>query len=130
MVVVGLVLALLPACRPLYWPAVPAEETLPPIGERLRVSDVRVERDDGVPVVAFVPHGVSGEGWLAVQWYPPAGGTVASASTWLAPEVEGEVVRVAFPRDVPRTREGRWRAVLSFGSRVLRQVEWEEPGGA
>lgn len=123
----GLALAAAPACRPLYLPLVPSETSLPPVPERLRLSEVRVEAGEGGPVVTFVPQGVTTEGWLAVQWYPPSGASVASASVWLSSDRAGETLRVPFPDDVPRTRQGRWRAVLSYEARILRQVSWEEP---
>lgn len=119
--------ATVPACTPLYLPPVPSE--LPAIEARLRVVDVRVDRLGGIPALVFVPAEVPTPGWAAVQWYPPTGGEVASASVWLDDDRVGHVVRVAFPGDVEREDEGRWRAVLSFGGRVLRQLEWQEPAG-
>ncbi len=115
------------ACRPLYLPPVPAE--LPPFGEELRLAEVRIERTAGVVRLAFVPERVPDEGWAAVQWFPPAGGEVASASVWLDAGTIGRTVRVSFPPDVARDRPGRWRAVLSFDGRVVRQLEWREPAG-
>jgi hypothetical protein len=116
-----------PACRPLYLPPVPA--TLPPFEDELRLAEVRIERTGGTVRLAFVPERVPDEGWAAVQWFPPAGGEVASASVWLDAGTIGRTVRVAFPPDVARDRAGRWRAVLSFGGRVVRQLEWSEPAG-
>jgi hypothetical protein len=116
-----------PACRPLYLPPVPA--TLPPFEDELRLDEVRIERGAGAVRLAFVPVRVPGEGWAAVQWFPPAGAEVASASVWLDAGTIGRTVRVAFPSDVPRDRAGRWRAVLSFDGRVVRQLEWSEPAG-
>lgn len=113
-------------CTPLYLPPVPAE--LPPIPPRIRIAEARIDHLGGVPAAVFTPREVPNEGWLQVQWFPPAGGAVASASVWLDRESVGRVVRVPFPADVPRERAGRWRAVLSMDGRVLRQLEWNEDG--
>jgi hypothetical protein len=123
------VLALLaaPACRPLYLPPVPA--SLPPFGQELRLAEVRIERAAGAVRLAFVPEQVPADGWAAVQWFPPAGGEVASSSVWLDAGTIGRTLRVPFPADVARDRPGRWRAVLSFDGRVVRQLEWSEPAG-
>lgn len=121
------VVATVPGCTPLYLPPVPSE--LPALEPRLRLENVRVDRLGGTPAVVFVPKEVPEPGWAAVQWYPPTGGEVASASVWLGEDRVDHVVRVAFPGDVERARDGRWRAVLSFGGQVLRQLEWEEPAG-
>lgn len=115
------------ACTPLYLPPVPSE--LPALESRLRLENVRIDRLGGTPAVLFVPREVPAPGWAAVQWYPPTGGEVASASVWLSEDRVDHVVRVAFPGDVDRDADGRWRAVLSFGGRVLRQLEWREPAG-
>lgn len=114
------------ACTPLYLPPVPAE--LPPLEPRTRIADARIDRTGGSPTVVFRPREVSEEGWLAVQWFGPAGGAVASASVWLDASSVDRAVRVRFPGDVARDRAGRWRAVLSMDGRVLRQVEWNETG--
>lgn len=119
--------SIVPACTPLYLPPVPSE--LPAIEPRLRLTDVRVDRLGGTPALVFVAAEVPAPGWAAVQWFAPTGAAVASGSVWLDEGRVGHVVRVPFPMDVERRDEGRWRAVLSFGNRVLRQVEWQEPAG-
>ena len=126
----GLVLAvslLAAGCTPLYLPPVPSQ--LPELEPRTRIAEARVDRLGGTPAVVFTPREVPEEGWLQVQWYPPAGGVVASDSVWLDASSVDRVVRVAFPEDVPRDRGGVWRAILSFDGRILRQVEWEEDVG-
>lgn len=122
MSLVGLVMT---GCVPLFLPPVPS--SLPEIEPKLLVRDVRVVREDGVPVVAFTLRSLPAEGWMAVQWFPPAGGEVASASVWLAPEDVGREIRAGFPRDVDRAQEGRWRVVLSWDGVFVRQREWSEP---
>jgi hypothetical protein len=115
-------------CTPLYLPPVPSE--LPPIEPRLRLREVRIDRlAAGRPSLVLVPREVPRPGWLAVQWYPPVGASVAEGSVWLDARRVDRVVRLPFPDDVPRERPGRWRAVLTFDGGVLRQVEWEEPAG-
>lgn len=127
LLVVLAAVATVPACTPLYLPPVPSE--LPALEPRLRLEDVRVDRLGGTPAVVFVPKEVPAPGWAAVQWYPPTGGEAASASVWLDEDRVDHVVRVPFPEDVDREDGGRWRAVLSFDGRVLRQLEWREPAG-
>lgn len=123
---VGVALAWLAVgCTPLYLPPVPSE--LPVIEARLRLDDVRVDRLGGVPAVAFVPAEVPEPGWIAVQWFPPSGGEVGSGSVWLDAGRVGRVLRLPFPDDVPRERDGRWRALLSFEGEIVRQLEWREP---
>lgn len=120
-------LAASPACTPLYLPPVPQQ--LPTLEPRLRLREVRVDRLGGMPALVLVVAEVPTPGWAAVQWFPPSGREVASASVWLAEEAVGRVTRVPFPDDVARARAGRWRAVLSFGDRIVRQLEWDEPAG-
>ncbi|MEX2502244.1 MAG: hypothetical protein WD336_07695 [Trueperaceae bacterium] len=118
------------ACTPLYLPPVPSE--LPQIEPTLLLRDVRIEdhevRAVRAPTVTFRLEELPHDGFLAVQWFPPAGGEVASASVWLAWAQVGSTVRVRFPSDVARDRAGRWRAVLSWDGTVVRQVAWNEPG--
>jgi len=116
------------ACTPLYLPPVP--DRLPPLEERLRLRDVRIDRlDQDRPALVLVPREVPTPGWMAVLWYPPTGAAVAEDSVWLDEDRVGHAVRVPFPDHVARDRSGRWRAVLTFDGRVLRQVEWQEPAG-
>lgn len=116
-----------PACTPLYLPPVPQD--LPTLEPRLRLREVRVDLLGGEPALVFVAAEVPRPGWAAVQWFAPSGPEVASASVWLDERAVGRVTRVPFPDDVARTRPGRWRAVLSFGDSVVRQLEWDEPTG-
>lgn len=116
---------LLGACTPLYLPPVPPQ--LPEVEPRLNLRDARIEvRPDGRVRAAWIPEGVTRAGWLDVQWFPPAGGAVASESVWLAAEDEGQRQAVFLPEEV-ELRPGRWRAVLSFDDRILRQLAWQWP---
>ena len=124
------VLLLVAACTPLYLPPVPG--TLPTIEPTLLLSEVRIETaatagGEAVPTVTFRLDELPRDGFLAVQWFAPTGGEVASASVWLEEASVGGTVRVPFPSDVPRERTGRWRAVLSWQGRVVRQADWTEP---
>lgn len=117
----------LTGCQPLYLPVVP--DTLPPFPDEMRLREARIGTAfDQLGVVLVAEH-VPTAGWLAVQWFPPSGREVASASVWLSEAREGRVVRVAFPDDVTRERPGTWRAVVSFDGAIVRQLEWDEPAG-
>lgn len=59
-------------------------------------------------------------GWLAVQWFGPQNREVASDSLWLEPTDAGLARDLYLPEDVP-LEPGRWRAVVSFGGRIVRQ---------
>ena len=118
---------LLGGCTPLFVPPVPAE--LPAIPPRLRIADARLERGEARPVLRFTVREVPRDGWLAVQWFPPAGFEVASASVWLDVGDPGRDVALRLPDDVGPLREGRWRVVVSWEGRYVRQLEWREPEG-
>jgi hypothetical protein len=117
-VLVGLLLPLLAGgCRPLYLPPVPTPLELP---ERFELDgSARIE--GGRPILTLVPRNVPDEGWLAIQWFGPDNREVASESVWLEPDDEGITVSVALPADVEPV-PGRWRAVLSRGGVIVRQL--------
>lgn len=127
LVPIVVIAALVVGCRPLFVPGVP--ERLPPFAEELRIAEARIVTLGEHLDVVFVPERVPRAGWLAVQWFPPAGAEAASASTWLSPQRVGRTVRIRLPDDVAREPAGRWRAVLSFEGRIVRQLEWSEPAG-
>lgn len=114
-------------CQPLYVPLVP--EALPPFPDELRLREARILRAGERRVVLVVPERIPEPGWLAVQWFPPAGGEIASASRWLTSHDIDRTVWIDLPEDVALDRIGRWRAVLSFDGRIVRQLEWIEPAG-
>lgn len=127
-VALGALLALgLGGCRPLYLPPVPS--TLPPFPQELRLAEARILATGEQRVVVVVPERVPRSGWLAVQWFPPAGEEIASASRWITPEDVARTVRIVLPTGVAIDREGRWRALLSFEGRIVRQLDWIEPAG-
>jgi hypothetical protein len=120
----GALLLSLPAgCRPLYLPPVPDPLVLP---ERFEL-DGSARVVDGRPSLTLVPRTVPGEGWLAIQWFAPDNREVASESRWLAPGDAGRSLRVVLPADV-EAGPGRWRAIVSRGGVVVRQLSMEVPG--
>ena len=63
---------------------------------------------------------VPSEGWLAIQWYSPKNVQVASDALWITNTDAGLGRLVLLPGDV-EVVPGQWRAVVSFGSDLLRQ---------
>lgn len=130
-----LVLALA-ACRPLYFPPVPDAPPFEP-GVRVVAFEAGLAAT-GRPRVALVVAGHDAAGWLSVQWMAPTGREAASDSVWLepvpsqpassnaaaaeeaGPAAAGSEAVFVLPADV-ELRPGEWRAVVSFGGRLLRQ---------
>ena len=121
-------LVLLAGCMPLFVPPVP--DSLPAIEPRLRLSDVMLVRLEGEPGVRFDVSEVPTEGWLAFQWFPPAGGEVASSSVWLSPDEVGRSLWSPVPTRTGERKAGRWRVVVSWQGEFVRQLEWIEPAGS
>ena len=113
LLLVGLTLV---GCRPLYLPPVPEA---PPFEPGTRVKSFVSELDEGGrPRLELTLSDLEGGGWLAVQWMTPSGRQAASSSLWVEPEAP--TAAFTLPADVELTA-GEWRAVVSFGSRLLRQ---------
>lgn len=108
----------LTACRPLYFPPVPNDGLPEPSPVRLSSESGLTVGADGRPTLRAVVVGLSGAGWLAVQWFGPKGSEVASESAWLEPDAPS--AEFVLPADVSPA-SGEWRAVVSFGGRLLRQ---------
>jgi hypothetical protein len=119
----------LAACTPLYVPPVPAATlAVPPSWRVAGDAELRVLggatatglrlrlRFDEVPAPA----------WVAVQWFGPAGGERASASTWVGPDDVGRWLAWDLPADVA-LEPGPWRVVVSVGERLLRQLDAAVP---
>lgn len=131
-VAAALAVAAAGGCTPLFVPPVPAPVVAAAPAWRLagdaalRATDVggrwrlrlRV-RFDEVPAA----------GWVAVQWFGPAGGERASAALRVAPEDVGRVFALDLPADVALV-PGPWRALLSVDGRVVRQFEADVPDAA
>lgn len=125
-----LMLLLLPlGCQPLYLPPVPTPLEAP---ERFELEG-SAAIVDGRPSLDLAIRRVPAEGWLAIQWFSPGNREVASESLWIASADEGQSFRIALPEDV-EPLPGRWRAVLSRGDEVIRQLSVTVPaagaGGA
>jgi len=115
--VLPLVVALV-ACTPLYVPLVPERI---PIREVAQLGDGSTLSDDaGVLTLHVVLDRVPRAGWLALQWFAPDGTEAASDSVWVTPADVGQGRTFTLPPRVTPTA-GEWRAVVSFGSDVLRQ---------
>ncbi len=123
---IALLVAAGSACVPLFIPPLPSDRLEPEPAFRLH-GDARLERasEDGPGLVlvmraAEVPSG----GWLAVQWFGPSGPARASESVWFDPEMLDAEVRLETPPSLEVT-PGEWRAVLSWGGRLVRQLRIE-----
>jgi hypothetical protein len=112
-----LLLILLAACQPLYFPLIP--EIREPAA-RIRL-DVELGVAHGRPQLQMTVREVPAAGWLAIQWFSPANREAASESVWLEPDSSGQTLTVQLPADVAVT-DGEWRALLSSGDTVLRQL--------
>ena len=123
---IALLVAAGSACVPLFIPPLPSDRLEPEPAFRLH-GDARLERasEDGPGLVlvmraAEVPSG----GWLAVQWFGPSGPARASESVWFDLEMLDAEVRLETPPSLEVT-PGEWRAVLSWGGRLVRQLRIE-----
>ncbi len=123
---IALLVAAGSACVPLFIPPLPSDRLEPEPAFRLH-GDARLERasEDGAGLVlvmraAEVPSG----GWLAVQWFGPSGPARASESVWFDLEMLDAEVRLETPPSLEVT-PGEWRAVLSWGGRLVRQLRIE-----
>jgi hypothetical protein len=122
--ILGALLLSLPAgCRPLYLPPVPEPLVL---AERFEL-DGSARVVEGRPSLTLLPRTVPDEGWLAIQWFAPNNREVASESRWLAPGDAGRSLMVVLPADV-EAAPGRWRAIVSRGGVVVRQLSVMVPG--
>lgn len=113
---------LLSACQPLYFPLVP--ETSRP---QARVQlEVQLALADGRPELDALVLRVPEPGWVAIQWFAPDNREAASESIWLDEDSVGQRVSLPLPADVTLV-SGTWRALLSRGPVVLRQLSIEVP---
>lgn len=122
-----MVAVLLGGCTPLFLPPVPS--TLAPAASSWRLagaSELRYLSDPPTLELELVFAEVPRPAFVAVQWFGPQGGERASASLWLEPADLPWVRSLQLPGDVPLT-PGRWRAVVSVGEVLLRQLDVEVP---
>lgn len=110
----------LSACVPLYFPPVPSRDREPMVTQMdignsagVRLRGERLE-------LSLQLNAVPDEGWLAVQWYSPKNLQVASDALWVTEEDISFSRLVLLPGDI-EVIPGQWRAVVSFGSDLLRQ---------
>ncbi|MBA2666367.1 MAG: hypothetical protein H0U69_04960 [Trueperaceae bacterium] len=124
----AMLLIALASCTPLYFPPLPSDALVPEARLRLAGSSTLVPTAAEDPFlrlrldVAEVPD----DGWLAVQWFGPSGGEVASASIWLTRSDAGGTHLLHPPADVAH-RAGEWRALVSWYGQVVRQFRTELP---
>jgi len=125
-------LALLPsACMPLFVPPVPTDVLRP-------APSFRLAGDAALTLVAaedtarrglrlsIVFEEVPEAAWVSVQWYGPVGGERASDARRVEPADVGQPWIWDAPDDLV-LEPGTWRAVLSVGDRLLRQLDVEVP---
>ncbi|MFN2321875.1 MAG: hypothetical protein ABR510_02815 [Trueperaceae bacterium] len=115
----------LTACTPLFAPPVPTDTLAPAPAWRLAgEAELRatVFSDDPHLRVRFRFDAVAADAWVAVQWFGPTGGERASVAVWVARGDEGRPFAVDLPADVA-VEPGAWRALISVGGRVLRQLD-------
>jgi hypothetical protein len=122
-------LVALPACRPLFIPLVPG--TIAPTPRFELDASSRLWWDGGRLRADLVVAEVPASGWLAVQWLAPSGRLVASDSVWVDPGAVGASFTLVAPPDVtPSAEPGRWSAVVSFGSDLVRQLSTAPADGS
>ena len=125
---------LLAGCVPLFLPPVPGDGLTPEPAWRV-AGDARLEALFGAGGavrglrLSFNLVEVPEAAWLALQWFGPTGGERASDARWVSPEDVGRPLVWEAPADLELV-PGRWRAVLSVGDRLLRQLDVEVPAGA
>lgn len=116
------VLAGLVACQPLYVPLVP---TAPDVELPATLADdgtlsLAAGRPRLQVSLASLPAGQAAGGWLAVQWFGPAGAQAASDARWVDEDSVGAVLTFDLPADIAVT-PGEWRAIVSLEGMLLRQ---------
>lgn len=126
-------LALLPsACMPLFVPPIPTDVLRPAPSFRLAgdAALTLVDAEDaarrGLLRLSLVFEEVPRAAWVAVQWFGPVGGERASDARWVEPADVGQPWAWDAPDDLV-LEPGTWRAVISVGNRLLRQLDVEVP---
>jgi hypothetical protein len=114
-------------CRPLYLPPLPGDAlTVEPAVRLGAESRLELVDEPAGPLLrlTLVVQEVPFDGWLAVQWFGPAGGAIASDSVWLEGGTAGATVRLDAPASLALT-PGEWRALASWYGDVVRQFRTE-----
>lgn len=115
----------LTACTPLFVPPVPSDVLVPEPAWRLAGdAELRVAVFSEGPRlrVRFGFEAIARGAWVAVQWFGPTGGERASVAVWVDRGDEGRPFAVDLPDDVA-IEPGAWRALISVGGQVLRQLD-------
>ena len=125
-------LTLLPsACMPLFVPPVPTDVLRPAPSFRLAgEAALALLAAEGVVQrglrLSIVFEEVPRAAWVSVQWFGPVGGERASDARWAEPADVGQPWTWDAPDDLV-LEPGTWRAVISVGNRLLRQLDVEVP---
>jgi hypothetical protein len=126
-------LAVVPSgCMPLFVPPVPTDVLRPAPGFRLagEAALALVAAEDAgrraLLRLSIVFEEVPEAAWVSVQWFGPVGGERASDARWVEPADVGRPWTWDAPNDLV-LEPGTWRAVLSVGDRLLRQLDVEVP---
>ena len=116
---------------PLFAPPVPTDVLRPAPSFRLAgdAALTLVDAEDAARRslrLSIVFEEVPQAAWVSVQWFGPFGGERASDARWVEPADVGQPWSWDAPDDLV-LEVGTWRAVLSVGDRLLRQLDVEVP---
>ena len=107
------------SCKLLYLPPVPSNVIAP---KRILInSSSHIRLYQGSPALEIVIESLPKPGWLTLQWFGPDNREVGSESFWISEEDKG-VSRIYILASKVPMLAGRWRVVVSFSNRVVRQI--------
>jgi len=107
------------SCKLLYLPPVPSNIMAP---KRILInSSSHIRLYQGSPALEIVIESLPKPGWLTLQWFGPDNREVGSESFWISEEDKG-VSRIYILASKVPMLAGRWRVVVSFSNRVVRQI--------
>ena len=107
------------SCTLLYLPPVPSNIMAP---KRILInSSSHIRLYQGSPALEIVIESLPKPGWLTLQWFGPDNREVGSESFWISEEDKG-VSRIYILASKVPMLAGRWRVVVSFSNRVVRQI--------
>ena len=107
------------SCKLLYLPTVPSSIMAP---KRILInSSSHIRLYQGSPALEIVIESLPKPGWLTLQWFGPDNREVGSESFWISEEDKG-VSRIYILASKVPMLAGRWRVVVSFSNRVVRQI--------
>ena len=107
------------SCKLLYLPPVPSNIIAP---KRILInSSSHIRLYQGSPALEIVIETLPKPGWLTLQWFGPDNREVGSESFWISEEDKG-VSRIYILASKVPMLAGRWRVVVSFSNRVVRQI--------